>query len=127
MTVPSLSVHLRLTLFMAAFVAIVMGLSAITAISLISIDHKIEAVDQKWLISTAMLGEWTDRISEFRLADTYRTNASIQPLHLKYHGREVPIYIRHRVSWPWHRGDGCIHRELKEQFLVRLGFRFVNP
>ncbi len=75
MTVLNLSVHLRLTLFMAAFVAIVMGLSAITATSLISIDHKIEAVDQKWLISTALLGEWTDRISEFRLAETYRASA----------------------------------------------------
>jgi len=72
----NLSVHAHLTVIVAALVAIVIGLSAVAATSLIIIDGKAEAVDQKWLASTELLGEWSDRISEFRLAETYRAIAN---------------------------------------------------
>jgi diguanylate cyclase (GGDEF)-like protein len=72
----NLSVHTRLTFFIAALVAIVVGLSAVAATSLVTIDRRVEALDEKWLASSEILGEWSDRITEFRLAETYRALAT---------------------------------------------------
>jgi diguanylate cyclase (GGDEF)-like protein len=72
----NLSFHAQLTIFIAALLAIVIALSAVAATSLISVDQKVQSVDKKWLASTQLLGEWTDRISEFRLAETYRAVAT---------------------------------------------------
>jgi diguanylate cyclase (GGDEF)-like protein len=66
------SIRARLTLFTAVFVAIVIGLAMGAIISLKSADRMTEELDQKWLTGTAMLGELSDRISEFRIAETYR-------------------------------------------------------
>jgi diguanylate cyclase (GGDEF)-like protein len=70
------SLRTRLSLSIAALVMIIITLSVIATTSMITIDHRVEAVDQKWLASTHLLGEWTDRISEFRLAETYRALAT---------------------------------------------------
>jgi diguanylate cyclase (GGDEF)-like protein len=71
----SLSVHARLTIFIAALVAIVVTLSVVAATRLLAIDHKVEALDGTLLASTDVLGELSDRITEFRLAETYRALA----------------------------------------------------
>src|SRR5258707_655419 len=71
----NLSIGARLTLFVAAFVALVIVLASVTAISLRVIDQSTEAIDHKWLAGTQMLGEMSDQISEFRIAETYRALA----------------------------------------------------
>ncbi len=70
-----LSIHAQLTLFVGAFVAIVLGLAAVATFSLKAIDAKTEQIDQKWLAGTRLLGELSDRISEFRIAEAYRALA----------------------------------------------------
>lgn len=71
----NLSIQSRLTFFIMAFVVMILGLSAVAATTMMAIDRKSEAVDQKWLASTQLLGELLDRISEFRIAETYRALA----------------------------------------------------
>jgi diguanylate cyclase (GGDEF)-like protein len=70
------SIRARLTLFTAVFVMIVVGLATGTVLSLLSADRMTEELDRKWFTGTAMLGELSDRISEFRVAETYRALAT---------------------------------------------------
>jgi hypothetical protein len=73
------SIRAQLTLFTVVFVMIVAGLAAGTVLSLRSADRKTDELSQKWLAGTAMLGELSDRVSEFRIAEAYRALAADQP------------------------------------------------
>jgi diguanylate cyclase (GGDEF)-like protein len=66
------SIRARLTAIIAVFVLMLTSLGLITTAGLLSIDERTEAIDQKWLAGTRILGELSDRISEFRIAETYR-------------------------------------------------------
>lgn len=114
------SLRAQLTLFVAALVAIIVVLSVLATISLITIRGKVEAVDRKWLASTQLLGEWTDRISEFRLAETYRALATdaksrdaaeelagehrraiaeLQAEYVRLHGGDLLDLVPLRTAW----------------------------
>jgi diguanylate cyclase (GGDEF)-like protein len=69
------SIRARLTLGVAMFVVILIGLVAAGTVSLRIADRQAEALDQKWLTATAMLGELSDQVSEFRVAEEYRALA----------------------------------------------------
>src|SRR3569833_3190188 len=69
------SIQTRLAATIGALALIIAGLALAATLPFKSIDEKFERVDQKWLASTEMLGELADRISEFRLAETYRALA----------------------------------------------------
>src|SRR5262245_29400504 len=71
-----LSIRTRLTLVMAAFVVILVGLAALATTRLISIDAKMEAVSGKSFAATQMLDELDTRIAEFRMAETFRALAT---------------------------------------------------
>jgi len=70
------SLQAQLALFIGAFVAIVLGLAILSAQSLRSVDAKTDALASKWIEGTRILGELSDRISEFRIAETYRALAN---------------------------------------------------
>lgn len=70
------SIRARLTLFIIAFVTIVVGLAVSGVLTLRSVDLKTKEIDQKWLAATATLAEIADRISEYRIAEGYRSLAS---------------------------------------------------
>src|ERR1700729_2069927 len=70
------SIRARLTLFIMAFVTIVIGVAVSGVLTLRSVDLKTKEIDQKWLAATAMLAEIADRISEYRIAEGYRALAS---------------------------------------------------
>ena len=63
------SIRTQLTLFTVIFVAIVVGLAAGAVLTLRAADRMTEELDQKWLTGTGMLGELSDRVSEFRIAE----------------------------------------------------------
>lgn len=65
----------QLALFIGAFLAIVLGLALLSTQSLRVVEGKTEALASKWIDGTRILGELTDRISEFRIAETYRVLA----------------------------------------------------
>src|SRR6202042_1512544 len=65
------SIRTRLTLFIMAFVTIVIGVAISGVLTLRSVDLKTKEIDQKWLAATAMLAEIADRISEYRIAEGY--------------------------------------------------------
>jgi diguanylate cyclase (GGDEF)-like protein len=69
------SIQTRFTVFILALVAMMMALAIAAVVSLATVEEKFESVDEKWLASTGMLGELADRLSEFRLAETYRALA----------------------------------------------------
>jgi diguanylate cyclase (GGDEF)-like protein len=69
------SIRARLTLFIMAFVTIVVGMAASGVLTLRSVDLKTKEIDRKWLAATAMLAEIADRISEYRIAEGYRALA----------------------------------------------------
>jgi diguanylate cyclase (GGDEF)-like protein len=70
-----ITLQTQLTLFAVAFLTISIGLAALSVVSLRLVDAKAEALDVKWLAATRALGELSDRISEFRIAETYRVLA----------------------------------------------------
>jgi diguanylate cyclase (GGDEF)-like protein len=69
------SIRTRLTLFIMAFVAIVVGVAVSGVLTLRFVDLKTNEIDQKWLAATAMLAEIADQISEYRIAEGYRALA----------------------------------------------------
>ncbi len=69
------SLQAQLALFIGAFLAIVLGLAVLSTQSLRSVDAKTDALASKWIEGTRLLGELSDRISEFRIAETYRALA----------------------------------------------------
>ena len=69
------SIRARLTLFIMAFVTIVVGVAVSGVLTLRSVDLKTKEIDQKWLAATATLAEIADRISEYRIAEGYRALA----------------------------------------------------
>jgi diguanylate cyclase (GGDEF)-like protein len=75
MTRITFSIRARLTLFIMAFVAIVVGVAVSGVLAVKSVDLKTKEIDQKWLAATAMLAEMADRISEYRIAEGYRALA----------------------------------------------------
>jgi diguanylate cyclase (GGDEF)-like protein len=70
------SIRARLTLFIVAFVTIVVGVAISGVLTLRSADLKTKEIDQKWLAATATLAEIADRISEYRIAEGYRALAA---------------------------------------------------
>ncbi|WP_337271452.1 MCP four helix bundle domain-containing protein [Oryzifoliimicrobium ureilyticus] len=70
------SIQERFSYIVLVQFAVVMALAVSAIASLMSVNQKFEDVDQKWLATTGMLGELADRISEFRLAETYRALAN---------------------------------------------------
>ncbi|PWB94577.1 putative bifunctional diguanylate cyclase/phosphodiesterase [Methylosinus sporium] len=68
----------QLALFIGAFLAIVLGLALLSTQSLRVVEGKTEALASKWIDGTRILGELTDRISEFRIAETYRALAEAE-------------------------------------------------
>src|SRR5580704_1143129 len=69
------SIRARLTLFIMAFVAIVVGVSVSSVLTVRFVDHTTKEIDQKWLAATATLAEIADQISEYRIAEGYRALA----------------------------------------------------
>jgi diguanylate cyclase (GGDEF)-like protein len=69
------SIRTRLTFFIMAFVAIVIGVAVSGVLGLRFVDLRTKEIDQKWLAATAMLAEIADRISEYRIAESYRALA----------------------------------------------------
>jgi diguanylate cyclase (GGDEF)-like protein len=76
MTIFTSSIRARTTLFILAFVAIVVGLAVSGELVLKSVGKKTEEIDQKWLAGMAMLAEIGDSVAEFRIAESYRVLAS---------------------------------------------------
>ena len=72
----SLSIRARLTLFVMAFIAIIVAVAVTSVLSLRFANQKTQEADQKWLPATAMLAEMADLISEFRIAEGYRALGS---------------------------------------------------
>jgi diguanylate cyclase (GGDEF)-like protein len=69
------SIRARLTLFIMAFVTIIVGDAVSGVLTLRSVDLKTKEIDQKWLAATATLAEIADQISEYRIAEGYRALA----------------------------------------------------
>jgi diguanylate cyclase (GGDEF)-like protein len=76
MTIFTSSIRARTTLFILAFVAIVVGLAVSGELVLKSVGRKTEEIDQKWLAGMAMLAEIGDSVAEYRIAEGYRVLAS---------------------------------------------------
>ena len=66
------SIGSRLTIIPSVFVIIIVCLSAVGISRLITIDRNAEDIDAVHFPATGLLGEIDDRVSEFRLAETYR-------------------------------------------------------
>jgi diguanylate cyclase (GGDEF)-like protein len=75
MTRFTFSIRARLTLFVMAFVIIVIGLAVSGVLGLRSVDLTTKEIDQKWFAATAVLAEIADRISEYRITEGYRALA----------------------------------------------------
>jgi methyl-accepting chemotaxis protein len=75
MTRFTFSIRARLTLFVMAFVIIVIGLAVSGVLGLRSVDLTTKEIDQKWFAATAVLAEIADRISEYRVTEGYRALA----------------------------------------------------
>jgi diguanylate cyclase (GGDEF)-like protein len=69
------SIRARLTLFIIAFVTIIVAVAVSGVLTLRAVDLKTKEIDQKWLAATATLAEMADRISEYRIAEGYRALA----------------------------------------------------
>jgi diguanylate cyclase (GGDEF)-like protein len=76
MTIFTSSIRARMTLFIVAFLAIVVGLAVSGELVLKSAGLKSEEIDQKWLAGMAILAEIGDRVAEYRIAEGYRVLAS---------------------------------------------------
>ncbi len=70
------SIRARMTLFIAAFLAIVVGLATSGEFVLKSVGVKTEETDRKWLAGMAVLAEMGDRVAEYRIAEGDRMLAS---------------------------------------------------
>jgi diguanylate cyclase (GGDEF)-like protein len=66
------SIALRFSIFATAFVIMAIGLAVFGVMRLHEIDIKTEGLDKVHLATTQLLGEVSDRVSEFRLAEAYR-------------------------------------------------------
>src|SRR3569833_1452225 len=66
------SIGMRLMLLMSVFVAIIVTIAVVSAVMLTMLDRDTEAQEHKWFTSNRILGELADRVSEFRIAETYR-------------------------------------------------------
>lgn len=71
-----LPIRTRLTLFMAAFLAILVGLAAVATTRLVTIDRTIEEVTGKTFVATQILDDIGNYVAEFRMAETYRALAA---------------------------------------------------
>src|SRR5450631_2576762 len=69
------SIHGRLSLFITAFVLIIVSIAIGACVSLKIADQKTDELAHKWFAGALILGELADRLSEFRLAETYRALA----------------------------------------------------
>jgi diguanylate cyclase (GGDEF)-like protein len=76
MTIFTSSIRARTTLFIVAFLAIVIGLAVSGELVLKSVGMKTEEIDQKCLVGMAILAEMGDRVAEYRIAEGYRVLAS---------------------------------------------------
>ena len=90
----NLSIRSRLTAYISVFVLLVLGVAATAIVALNAVNRDAEAVNEKWLAGTRILGELGDRVSEFRLAETYRAlaadlNASADAEHVADQHREA--------------------------------------
>jgi diguanylate cyclase (GGDEF)-like protein len=75
MTIFTSSIRARTTLFIVAFLAIVVGLAVSGELVLKSVGIKTEEIDQGWLAGMAILAEMGDRVAEYRIAEGYRVLA----------------------------------------------------
>jgi diguanylate cyclase (GGDEF)-like protein len=69
------SIHGQLSLFIATFLLIIVSMAIGATISLKVADQKTDELAHKWFAGAVILGELADRISEFRLDETYRAIA----------------------------------------------------
>jgi len=69
------SLSAQLTLCVAVFAVILIGVVAAGAISLHAADREAQALEGHWMAGTAILGELSDQLSEFRIAEEYRALA----------------------------------------------------
>lgn len=72
------SLQAQLSLFIGAFLAIVLGLAVLSAQSLRAVYGRTDALASKWIEATRLLGDLADSISEFRIAETYRALADTE-------------------------------------------------
>ncbi|MBV9829056.1 MAG: EAL domain-containing protein [Alphaproteobacteria bacterium] len=70
------SIRTRLNLFVGVFTIIVIGIAVTSMLSLNVADQEAQALHRKWLAGTAMLGELSDQLAEFRMAEVNRALTS---------------------------------------------------
>jgi diguanylate cyclase (GGDEF)-like protein len=68
-----MSIRSRLTVYAIAFVAIVVGLSALSADRMSAVEHQARLLDDQTLAVTRLLGDLGLELSGFRLAEVYRS------------------------------------------------------
>ena len=74
-----LSIRGRLTAYIGGLVILVLVVACTAIVALSMVDRNAQAVNQKWLAGTRILGELGGQVSEFRLAETYRALAGDAP------------------------------------------------
>ena len=70
------SIRARVTLYIVAALAIIIGLAVSGELVLKSVGFKTQEIDQKWLGGMAILAEMGDRVAEYRIAEGDRVLAS---------------------------------------------------
>lgn len=69
------SIQAKLNASAFGFLTIVVLLAMIATVGLRRVDQSAAAISQKWVVGSQMLGELSDRISEFRVAEGHRALA----------------------------------------------------
>jgi diguanylate cyclase (GGDEF)-like protein len=87
MRLASASIRTKMTLFVSAFLGMLLIVIAVAVFGLIGVDRATHALNRKWLAETRLLGEMSDQISELRLfelcfaaakSDTLRSMAAVE-------------------------------------------------
>jgi diguanylate cyclase (GGDEF)-like protein len=99
-----LSIRTTLTLSITAFFSIVVIVAFGSIVTLHRLDRNVENLNSTWLAGTHMLGELSDQISEFRLAETSRAIALTPAAAAEaerladVHRERISVLTRHYVQ-----------------------------
>jgi diguanylate cyclase (GGDEF)-like protein len=69
------TIRTRFTVFISTFFFLVLAVASTAIVGLKMVDGNAATIHHRWFTGTRILGEISDRISEFRLAETYRALA----------------------------------------------------
>ena len=73
------SIKASLTLFVAGVLVLLVVVSTLAVVGLVSVEHHLEAINQKWVSETQALGDLRSALSEFRVAEQYRAQSTDEP------------------------------------------------